>query len=68
MQGLIKCFNCGNMQVKEGTGKVIDGNWVDDWRVWRTEAWGKWVCSLYCYWEVISEYGWDYVEECDKVC
>jgi hypothetical protein len=68
MQGLIKCFNCGNVRIREGMGKVIDGNWVDDWRVGRTEAWFQWVCSLYCYWEVINEYGWNYVEECDKAC
>jgi hypothetical protein len=68
MQELIKCFNCGNVKIQEGMGKIIDGSWVDDWRLRQTEAWGKWVCSLYCYWEVINEYGWDYVEDCDKVC
>jgi hypothetical protein len=68
MQELIKCFNCGSARIREGMGKVIDGSWVDDWKVWQTEAWGRWVCSLHCYWEVINEYGWNYIEECDKVC
>ena len=65
MQGLSKCFNCNNIRVSEKMGRIIDGNWVDDWRVWQTEAWGKWVCSVRCYWEVIGEYDRSYTEDCD---
>ena len=34
MQELSKCFNCNNIRISEKMGRVIDGNWVDDWRVW----------------------------------
>ena len=66
--GLVKCFNCGRDRMRSREGKVIDGTWVDDWRVSGTEAWGKWVCSLNCYWEVINGYGWSYVMYCDEMC
>ena len=67
MDALVKCFSCGRRKEKDGIGKVIDGAWVDDWRLYRTEAWSKWVCSLGCYWEVVNEYGWKYTPSCDDI-
>jgi len=67
MQVLDKCFNCGKPMIQEGMGKFIDGSWVDDWRVRQTEAGGKWVCSLQCYWEVLGKYGWSFTEDCDTI-
>jgi hypothetical protein len=66
MKEIVKCFNCGREKV-DGLGKVIDGSWVDDWKVNGTEAWGKWVCSVRCYWDVVDAYGWRYVSGCDEV-
>jgi hypothetical protein len=67
VEGLVKCFSCGRRKEKEGIGRVIDGLWVDDFRLWRTEVWGTWVCSLRCYWDVVERYGWRYVLGCDGV-
>jgi len=67
MEQLVKCFSCGMRKEKEGVGRVIEGSWVDDWRVRGTEAWGKWVCSVRCYWEVVERYGWRFVSCCDEV-
>jgi hypothetical protein len=67
MDAIVKCFSCGRRKEKDGIGKVIDGAWVDDWRLYRTEAWGKWVCCLGCYWEVVNKYGWEYVASCDEI-
>jgi hypothetical protein len=65
MEGLVRCFSCGSERV-DGFGKVIDGSWVDDYRLWGTEAWGKWVCSMRCYWEAVERYGWQYVPSCEE--
>lgn len=66
MKELFKCFICSKEKVN-GLGRVIDGSWVDDWRLYGTEVWGVWVCSMGCYWEVVERYGWRYVSQCDEV-
>ena len=66
MKEVVKCFSCGKEKAN-GLGKVIDGSWVDDWRLYGTEAWGMWVCGMRCYWDVVERYGWRYVASCDEV-
>jgi hypothetical protein len=51
------CYHCGRERLHLSHGRFIDGSWIDDLRVRYKEAWGKWVCSFACYWEVINRYG-----------
>jgi len=68
MGEVVRCFHCGKERAKSAEGKFIDGSWVDDWRMKNTEAWGKWVCSVHCYWRVVHTYGWDFDDCCGSWC
>jgi hypothetical protein len=48
------CVVCGARREFLSHGRVIDGSWRDDEFVDKRH-WGKWVCSLKCYEELIEK-------------